>query len=70
MKYTIDSPEFLLVYSTLNNTLRPTGKTCLLFSSCSDCPFDSIDLTCDPFAHLRGTFDKEEFEATHPEFLL
>ena len=70
MKYTLESPEFLLAYSTLTNRLETTGNTCNLTTGCINCPFDSMDSICDPFAHLQETFNKEEFEATHPEFLL
>ena len=73
MKYTTESPEFLLAYPTLNDNLNTTPKTCDVFNefeeTCKGCEFHST-WRCDPFADLRETFNKEEFEAAHPELLL
>ncbi|MGD8306176.1 MAG: hypothetical protein PVF17_05950 [Ignavibacteria bacterium] len=72
MKYTIDSPEFLAAYITLNEKLEPTGKTYKIFGNpgCSNCIFDYDSDECDPFAHLRDTFNKKEFEEKYPELLI
>ena len=72
MKYTIDSPEFLAVYYTLNSKLRTTTKTCRTFSKddCKDCIFDSNRYVCDLFVHLRETFNEKEFKEKYPELFI
>lgn len=75
MKYTIDSPEFLAAYTTLDSNLYVTDKTCKAFSkdSCDNCvyynPNTNSDI-CDPFIHLRDIFNKKEFEEKYSELFI